>query len=641
MPQNPKITVSPTTKSLLDSLKRTESDTYENVILSLSPGTALIPQNGNSIVGAGVGDDIFTGYSRVLNWVSDTEKKMPAGGDYEASPDMREQAYEIDPLVNGIICPYLKNTLLGDYTIETEDNKKYENCITEIKEFVDDEIKLISVFREDFEDYAIKHGYSYRRKDYHDSYFDEQNGGKLRQLQRLEPKSMHSYEDPWDSSIKAHHQQIYVNDTWSTKGNLNTRECNSWFIPDGIKYIPGELEPDGAEELWHKYQQKYNITDIAGLRVDSVDKIIAMHKVRPGNPAPIDAAILAIWLKRLMLANGPNYIFNVIMPFLHLKQGVMLKVPDGVGGEKLITSVPPIPPADMATTDPEKYTMMNAARAAYTSALKSNVENILRYRNEGGIFASSPDIELDVTESARTIPAEFIEKMIRLLDEDIARAFGFPLALISANGSELATSRTILELFNTAYAGSRQDYELVANELVKERFAGQSWEYEVEQKGGITERGTFTFEEAAPSFKLVTGDVKDELKEAQVKLALMQTLQTAKMLGASISDIQALGDEYGFGVLELDRIDMLPPPSSMFGGGEGRQEMMQGNDNKDSSGNEDSSGNKQTQTQSTMQSNKQDLKPEVIPKSEDELLKDELLKTYKDAQKDIVELFRE
>lgn len=678
------IAVSTELKSALANLKKHPDESYETVIQSSLALTQPTTQGGGSaVVGAGSGDEAFNTYSHTLRWIADTKKKLTAGGNYEVTPEMREEAFNIDPLVSGIICPFLKNTLLSSGAVQTADNKKFSACIKDATRFLK-EIKLLEVFRDDFPDYAIKQGHAYRRKDY----FPEND--LLKKLQRLEAKAMITYEDPWDSDIVAYHQRIYVNDVWSTTQSSTMTETNSWFIPEGRKYIEREgIEETGAKETWEIFRAKYGINETTGLRVGASEDIIAMHKVRPGKPAPIDSAILAIWLKRLILANGPNYIFSVIVPFLHLKQGVMLKVPDGNGGEKLITSVPPAPPANMATTDPERYAALNADRTAYTAALKSNVENIMRYRAEGGLWASSPDIALEVIESGRTISANFIKMMIDLLDEDIARAFGFPLALISANGSELATSRTILELFNTAYAGSRQDYEAVANALIRERFEGQTWEYDIALKDGTQESGTYTLEDAEAEWKLETGDVKDALKEAQTRLADMQALQAAKALGASRADIQAVLDEQGYGSWQLDKFDAAGQPAVPTWMQQGPQEPgMQPiesaiptdreglNDEeyrkvcelwgylgkgrsfsvgKDKDGYFAYTHRARSKSYPKIEEIPQsardfiettsaipaDLKPETIPKNEDEKLKEDLLGAYQEAKKSIAKLFEE
>ena len=620
--QKPKIALSSSVKNKLDSLKVHSGETYESIISSLivsrSPDLPQLPGSNTKIVGAGSGDAAFNMFSHTMGWIADTQKKLPAGGNYEVTPEMRETAFALDPLVSGIITPFLKNVLLGGYDIMTADNKKYSAMIKELKSYIS-ELEIMEMFRDDFEDYGIKHGHSYRRKDY------VRNG--LDRLQQLNASSMKTYEDPWDSSIVAYHQRIYAADTWSSVQPSSMKESNSWFIPDGRKFIESEgIEEEGAKEIWEYYRKKYNINETSGLRVDNTDKIIAMHKVRPGKPAPIDAAILAIWEKRLVIANSPNLIYSVLMPFMHLKKGVMLETTNAEGQKELITSIPSQPPADMATTDPEKYAVLNANYESYMTSLRTDAKNLMRYRAEGGLFASGPDTDLLVKESANSISPGFIQTMISQLNEDIGQALGFPVSLIMARGAELATTRTIQELFNTVYAGSRMEYEKIAEKLIRERFEGQSWDYKITLKDGTEEAGTFTFDETEAEFKLADGNVKDQLQVAQTELATMQMLQIAKALGASKPDIQALADERGFGLLDFDKFDTAGAVPGMFGspGGEPPEELEVEEEVPEES--------------TTIESAKAGLPPTQNEPPQAEKLKQELLTAYQEAQKAMEEI---
>ena len=542
-------------------------------------------------VGAGNGEEAFNNFTRILNWISDTQKKMPNGTTWNVSPAMREEAFNVDPLTSGIIAPFLKNIILSKYSIETEDNKKYEGIIADIKSYLTD-ILLMDAFRDDFEDYAIKHGHSYRRKDY--------DGDVVEHLQRLEPRAMKQYEDIWDSRIRAFHQQIKVNPTWSADGQ--EVEYNNWFVPNNEKYIPTENINDGKDD-WEDYKEKYKITEDSNLRVDDANKIIAMDRVKYGTPPAMDKAILAIWLKRLLLANGPNYIFNVLSPFLHIKNGKYLEISDETGKGFTLTT-PENPPADMAETDPEKYNAMKAIYNDWVAAMQADTKGIMQYRAEGGVFASGPDKEINVIESGRSISPAFISTMVSLLNDDIGQAFGFPVALIMARGAELATSATIQSIFNTSYAGARIDYQTVADALIKERFSKGSWSYEVIGKDDKTDIGTYTFDEAAPHFKLFTGDVEDALKIAQTDLEILRMLEIAKKLGASQKDIQMLADERGFTNLDLDKFDTDVLDGAGFN--------------------------------STVSATPPELKGVDVP--EEEILKKELVKTYNYARKAITTL---
>ena len=525
------------------------------------PEKSTVPETVESaatpvtVAGAAVGVNIYDSYSHALAWVLDTKKKLPGGKSYEITASQREEAFNVDPLVRGIIAPFLKNILFGSYDIITADNKKYAAMIFEQKAFIDS-IDLLGAFKEDFEDSDIKYGHSYRRKDYENNL--------LQKLQRLEPKGMRTYTDPWNSSIQAYHQKALVQESFSSTA-FSTKEYNSWFIPGGDSYIPdANIGLGYPKTVWEQFKGKYKVNEIVNLRVDAAERIIAIHKVRDAHPAPIDTVLLEIWLKRLILANGPNFIFRVLSPFLHLQNGMILETTQSDGTKKLISTVPTKPPENMATNDPEGYARQKAIYDSYQKAARDDVDNLVRYLMEGGAFSSGPDKKINVIESGRTISPAFIETMLRILDNNIGMNFGFPVALVQARGSELATSRAIMDLFNTNYAGSKIDREKIADALIAERFRGKKWTFTITNRKGVTETGNFTFEETEAHFKLGTGDVKDQLTIAQTRLATMQGLQVAKALGASRADIQALADEAGIGLLDLEKFDQVPAPG-MFG----------------------------------------------------------------------------
>lgn len=678
--QNPKITVQTDTKELLDA-KKNPKETYDQAIRSiLSRSTTPAAQKPapSVVAGANLGKEAYNTYTKTLGWITDTEKKLPA-----ITPELREQAFYTDPLVSGIITPFLQNVLLGAHSIQTADNKKYVNAIKDIEKFLQ-EINLIGVFREDFQDYAIIHGKSFRRKDY-------SPGNILQQLQRLEPRATRMYEDPWDSTIRAYHQRIYLMEAFSSQTS-SMIEYNSWFIPEGEKYIPDKTIGLGyPKTVWEEFKQKYKITDTTNLRVDSADKILAMHRVREGKPAPIDAAILAIWLKRMLLSNAPNVLLNVLYPFLHIIDG-RIDIVTVNGETRYLSTVPEMPPTGMGTTDPEKYAVLLNAYNDNIVARKKNIDNALRYRAEGGYIASGPDLQVKPVESANTVAPAFIQILISQLNEDIGQALGFPVSLIMARGAELATTRTIQDIFNTVIVGMRTEYQSVADALIEERFKDVTWSYSTTKKDVTTETGTFTFKEAQVKFTLETGDVKDALKEAQTRLADMQMLQVARAIGSGKADIQALADERGFGQLMLDKFDTVAAPAQgMFGTQstidwakiDGLTDALKDYNSRTQSTAEVPPHEKLTADEyaeikrvfgeihcsigkdkdgyfaythrarsksyptiaeipksklefiETTSSIPQDLKPENIPKNEDETLKDELLATYQEAKKAI------
>jgi hypothetical protein len=174
-----------------------------------------------SPIGAGVAEaieDHYISHSHLLKWISETRHKLPA-----ATPLLRREAFLADPLLKGTIYPYLKNVLLQGFSIQTKDNKLYSAAIEEIGEYLE-QLGLMQIFREDFLNFMILDGHSYRR-------IDPDTSGNVTRLEKIEPSSVNVYNDPWDSSIVSYHQRARVKSSWSTMGM--TEDVDSWFIPFG------------------------------------------------------------------------------------------------------------------------------------------------------------------------------------------------------------------------------------------------------------------------------------------------------------------------------------------------------------------------------------------------------------------------
>ena len=511
------------------------------------------PQNDphTTTVGASVATEReqFTYHSDILKWISETKNKLP-----RATPLLRKEAFLADPMISGTIYPYLKNVLLKDYKIITSDNKLYSEAIEEITDYLE-ALKIMKVFREDFLDYAFLVGHSYRRA-------DPDKQGNIASLGRLDPASMEVYEDPWDSSIIAYHQKAQVKTSWSLMST--TIDVDSWFIPFGqdIQNIYDTWVQDRETgnnlkvyDLFDSYKTKYSISDINNLRIGSSERIFAMHNAdvkytqtsdddyrEVYSPAPIDSVLLAIWLKRLLLVNSPNLIYVVLSPFLHLISGVLKESKDALGNPVILSSNPRKPSTALQTTNAGQYAAELANFNAWIEAMQEASRGLIKSLKDGGVFTSGPDLAIKPIESARTVSFQLIQGLIANLNEEICLGLGLPIALISAKGTELASSRNIVQTFNNIQIGKRTDYEALADELIKKQFAGRTW---------MNGEGTYSFEDIKVRFLLETLDTKDMKSEAETLKLKAETLANIKAIGGSQSDVQALGDEYGFGVLDL------------------------------------------------------------------------------------------
>jgi hypothetical protein len=511
--------------------------------------------------------DHFDYHQYILKWIHETKHKLP-----HATPSLRREAFEADPLIKGTIYPYLKNVLLHGFTIQTEDNKLYSEAIKEITNYLNI-LELMQVFREDFLNFMILDGHSYRR-------MDPDLDGNITRLEKIDPSSVSVYNDPWDSSVIAYHQRALVKSTWSRLGT--TEQVDSWFIPFGERDIYStyiEKREQGndqtVKDIFDLYKEKYNITDITNLRIASSERVIAMHnterlqaaqsyyddhETENDTPAPIDSVLLAIWLKRLLLVNAPNLLYVVLSPFLHSKSGILKEGKDPMGNPTLISSIPQKPSSALQLSNPDLYNNMLANFNTWVEDIKAAQKNIMECLKNSGVFSSGPDFEIKPVESTRTVSDTFIKGIIDMLDEEIGLALGFPISLIKASGTELASSRNILQNFNNVHKGEITEYETVANRLIRKMFEGRTWTGTTTIKGEDGEskevQVTYSFEDMTAHFVLDTPDTKDLLQESQTFKTYSETLVQIKSIGATKDDLQALGEEWGFGLLALDGAEM-------------------------------------------------------------------------------------
>lgn len=74
---------------------------------AVSPKKSQLPPIGASL--GQISADEYANYTRMLDWLKNTKNKMPV-----ADPALREDSFNVDPLIKGTIVPFLTNVLLQD-----------------------------------------------------------------------------------------------------------------------------------------------------------------------------------------------------------------------------------------------------------------------------------------------------------------------------------------------------------------------------------------------------------------------------------------------------------------------------------------------------------------------------------------------
>lgn len=485
-----------------------------------------------------------TSISALLKWISDTQSKLPDGSSFSIDSKLREDSYNADPLLNQMV-EYKKNTLLASGHLNTNDNKKFEEAIKEIEAY-HNTLNTIERLRDVHPDYTCRHGKAFLQCW---PSFD-----KLESLTTIDNKTIRVYEDQFDSKKKAYHQRIEINANWNTDDK--TEEYNTWWIPDipsgSLWYESGDMKDPATKAAFDKLAKDYGIKDIKNLKIGSSLDIIPLVKSK----APIDSCVLAIWLKRLMLVQSPNIIYRVLSPILQMMVGQPIETI--INGERFLTpTAPPMPDSNLQSTNPEVYQQQVKVYEEFKASINTAIENISAAIKNGGTFATAPGIDVKVLESAQSITSNFILEMVGIFNKEIAQAVGFPIALIDASGSELATSRVVKDTLNTALQGEKQEFEYVFNYINNKVFAGRKWPYEIELKDGSVERGSYSYEDINARWCLDLPDNNDQKTDAETLKLLVEAIVMIKTsLGAGKSDIQALIDENTeLGILDLDHFD--------------------------------------------------------------------------------------
>lgn len=93
----------------------------------------LFSSSPTQSVSALLGTSQYDTYATTLKWITETRRNL-----HELSDSDRADVFNIGPLLKETITPFLKNTILGSYHIETEDDKKHKTLIDAINQFFED-----------------------------------------------------------------------------------------------------------------------------------------------------------------------------------------------------------------------------------------------------------------------------------------------------------------------------------------------------------------------------------------------------------------------------------------------------------------------------------------------------------------------
>lgn len=425
-----------------------------------------------------------------------TTKKIWKDAEIRAIEDNRanrEKAYSIDALTS-LIVKVQTFSILGSYEVHSADDEKHSDLVKRIEDWIV-EFKMIKSFRESFPDIE-KHGYAYFQKLY-------KNGAKL----NSEPKGLLSlqqligiekHKNPFDSQDFFLFQELEIASDWKNPKGTQKKLQKVWILKDG-------------EENKAEYPH-IESTDI----IVNLDDIIEIKNNESGESA-ISACLNEIYIKNLILLNLPNLVYLLVAPGLGLEYQTRDKDGNWI--------VPEYPDSRLEESNKEEYDRQKSDYDTFVANIQTLANNIINDWYKKGITVHSDMMKLSVIESQQAMNPSMLEVMIKLLNTEIAFALGFPIALLDAHGTELATSQAILTTMSAVLNGIQNQYEQIGTGLIYEQFP--------EAK------------EADIKFRLSELNPKDAKDLAEVEKVHAAILKIYKEIGASDGDLKALSRKYG------------------------------------------------------------------------------------------------
>jgi hypothetical protein len=415
----------------------------------------------------------------------DSERRM-----IEDTTINREKAFDVDALTQ-LIVSVQTYTILGKSNITSNDNNKHKQLIEDINQMLTD-LELIPRLRESIPGLK-KQGSAFFQKRYTKGTLTENEKRAITSVQKLE--YVDRYENPLNSSEYYLFQDVKITRDWTNPlSNLTTRQ-KVWYIKGGFK------KRADYKHINQKNDIIVDLTDIVEIRNNEAGR------------SSLSACLTEVFIKHLIFMNFPNLVALVVSPntmFTH-----STKEEDGI---------PQKPSSQMEESSPAEHSRLNAAYEAFKTNMKTMLNNLeTDWMNKG--FVSKPDtITAEVMESAQALNPEMLNTMLDRLNREIAFALGFPLSLLDAHGTDLATSRNILSIMSIVMKGIQDQYVSFVQNIINEQFP------EAKAAGVI-----FSFSELDPR------NAKDL---ADVKKVHADVLKIFREIGASDTDIRTLSTKY-------------------------------------------------------------------------------------------------
>lgn len=230
-------------------------------------------------------------------------------------------------------------------------------------------------------------------------------------------------------------------------------------------------------------------------------------------------------IENLVYIESPNKILNdniitTIMNKRYLTRMSIIAVQIGIVGLiKIIFGNEQSPPAQapderIKEVNPTEYARQKAVFDAYANNMTTMIDTVYEAILNGKPIGYVNSVDVVRDEPKMALTGEFMENMLLIYDNIIAKAVGIPLTIITSVGTELSTSRLTKSVVDVSLLDKQSMVHDTLMYILKKEFAD-----EIENEG--------------INIVLQPLDKADALTSAQVQLAIAQAAFTLKRAGAT------------------------------------------------------------------------------------------------------------
>lgn len=238
-------------------------------------------------------------------------------------------------------------------------------------------------------------------------------------------------------------------ETEKDKGDVSSEEQVVWYIEGGEK-SRDEVDKDTKKPMYPNIKPKDWVNDIASL-----------YYLENPTP-PLNANVITtIMNKRYLVQMTIVAVQLGIVPFLKITHGN-----DDI-------RPPPAPDEKIKTINPTEYDKQNTMFETFKTNMQTTADTVHVAVMNGKPISIQYGIDIDRDEPHMALTSEFMEKVINIYNNIIARAVGLPLSLIESSGTELATSQVVKSQNDISLTSSQINFNDILMDMLAIEFESE------------------------------------------------------------------------------------------------------------------------------------------------------------------------